>query len=133
MAASPAEASPLPFGCRLVAGGQGPGPASHDGTGQRHLLIPPAGDGHLYALDVEARALPVPEALRAALGPRAMARWGEIEVMAKLVDLPAHLMLRRVLAGEGPALIAAHGIEICRCDTPDFWRVIGRCPRRSGG
>ena len=131
MAASPAEAgsgSAGPFGCRILCDATLAGPASHDGTGLRHVLLPPAGDGRHYALDVERRDLPPPEALARALGPRALQRWGEIEVIAKLLDHPAHLVLRRVLAGGGPDLLRAHGLRIRRSDTPALWRVVGRRP-----
>ena len=67
-------------------------------------------------------------ALAQALGGDAMRRWGEIEVMAKLLDQPAHLMLRRVLSGEGAALIRHYSLEIRRCDTAELWLVLGRRP-----
>lgn len=95
------------------------------------MLIPPKGAGFDYALDVERRDLPAPEALARTLGPRALERWGEIEVIAKLMDLPAHLVLQRVLAGEGPALCLMHGIEIARSDTLTLWRIFGRRVRQS--
>ncbi|MFN7052450.1 MAG: hypothetical protein ACK4NH_10070, partial [Gemmobacter sp.] len=103
MAASPAE--PAPFGCRILCDAGLPGPASHDGSGARFVLIPPDGSGFCHALDVESRAFAPPAALARALGPGAMRRWGEIEVIAKLVDLPAHLVLRLVLQGDGPLLM----------------------------
>lgn len=126
MAASPADA---PFGGLILTEEARPGPASHDGAGRRFVFCPPAADaGHLYALDVELRALPVPPHLGRALGPQAMRHWGRIEVMAKLLDIPAHLMLRRHLAGEAAALIRAHGLTFCRADTATHWRIVGRRP-----
>jgi len=123
MAASPAERAP--FGCRILCDATRAGPASHDGTGLRHVLLTPAGDGLRYALDVERRDLPPPEALARALGPLAMECWGEIEVIAKLLDRPAHLVLREVQAGGVAALCARHGIRLARCDTDRLWRVVG--------
>lgn len=131
MAASPAEAGSAqggPFGGTILRDDHLPGPASHDGTGRRFVFRPAAGDGGTYALDVELRAPAPPEALAALLGPDAMQRWGEIEVMAKLLDIPAHLVLRRVLAGDGPGLIRAGGLRILRADTGDLWRVVGCRP-----
>lgn len=125
MAALPAD---LPFGCRLLRDDALPGPASHDGAGNRFVLIVPEGSEQRFALDVERRDLAVPEALAQALGGDAMRRWGEIEVMAKLLDQPAHLMLRRVLSGEGAALIRDNSLEIRRCDTAELWLVLGRRP-----
>ena len=126
MAALPAET--VPFGCRILCDSRFPGPASHDGIGRRFVLIPPDASPFHHALDVEMRAHPAPEALTQALGPHAMARWGEIEVIAKLLDQPAHLTLRRALAQGAAVLIRDHGLQIARCDTVTFWRVIGRRP-----
>lgn len=89
------------------------------------MFCPVPGDGWHYALDVEARNLPAPEHLTRALGPDAMRKWGEIEVMAKLSDLPAHLVLRAVLAGQPPNI---PGLQTLRADTPDLWCIIGRVP-----
>jgi hypothetical protein len=132
MAASPAE--PAPFGCTIRADATLRGPASHDGTGRRFVLVPPAGTALRFALDVERRDRPAPAALARVLGPRAMERWGEIEVIAKLTDLPAHLVLRRVLAGGAgaaeatAALAQAQGLRLARCDTAELWRVVGCRP-----
>lgn len=122
------QADHLPFGCRILCDSGLSGPASHDGTGLRYVLILPEAHGFTYALDVERRDLPPPAALADALGKNAMQRWGEIEVMAKLLDIPAHLVLRRVLAGGGPALIAEYKLEMARRDSDSLWCVIGRKP-----
>ena len=123
--ASPVD---LPFGCRILCDTHHPGPASHDGTGHRFVLVPPDASAYSYAIDVERRDLPVPEALAQALGPDAIRAWGRIEVIAKLLHKPAHLVLRCALQGEEPALIAQNGLQILRSDTADHWRVIGRPP-----
>jgi len=123
MAASPAERAP--FGCQILCDATRAGPASHDGTGLRHVLLTPGGDGLRFAIDVECRALPPPEALIHALGPEAMKRWGEIEVIAKLLDRPAHLVLRDVQAKGIEALCQRHAIRLARCDTAALWRVVG--------
>lgn len=125
MAASPAERRP--FGGEILCHPSAPGPASHDGQGRRFLFrAPPGGDpADRYALDVECRGLPPPAALAAALGPRAMALWGELEVVAKLSGQPVHLVLRAHLAGQDPR--AAPGLEIRRADTAGHWIVLGRC------
>lgn len=125
-AASPAERGP--FGGTILQDAVLSGPASHDGSGRRFVFRPARPDGHRYALDVERRDLPPPEQLAALLGEDAMAAWGEIEVMAKLLDIPAHLLLRRVLAGERDGLVRSHRIEFRRADTPGLWRVVARCP-----
>lgn len=122
------RADPLPFGCRILCANELSGPASHDGTGQRYVLIPPESDGFVYALDVERRDLPNPTALAAVLGPLAIQRWGEIEVMAKLLDTPAHLILRQVLAVGVQVLMAENGLAIIRQDSASLWCVIGRRP-----
>jgi hypothetical protein len=123
MAASPAE--PAPFGCQILCDATRAGPASHDGTGLRHVLLTPPGDRRRFALDVECRDLPAPEALTCTLGPHALPLWGEIEVIAKLLDHPAHLVLRAVQTDSVAALCAQHGIALARCDTAALWRVVG--------
>ena len=92
------------------------------------MLVVPDGSPFHHALDVERRGGPPPDALAHALGPQAMARWGEIEVIAKLLDQPAHLILRHVLQHGDTALIQDHSLQIVRCDTAQLWRVIGRRP-----
>lgn len=139
MAASPAEAVRAvragagPFGGTLLCDGRGPGPASHDGTGRRFVFRPAGDDGWRYALDVELRAPPAPARLAAVLGARAMQRWGEIEVIAKLLDCPAHLVLRQALALGEAALIRDHGMQLLRADTALHWCVVGRVAGRAAG
>ena len=130
MAASPAERRP--FGGEILCHPTAPGPASHDGLGRRFLFRPPPGDapGLRYALDVECRALPPPGALARVLGPRAMALWGELEMVAKLTGRPVHLVLRDQLAGRDPR--ALPGLEIRRADTAGHWIVLGRWPGGGG-
>jgi hypothetical protein len=124
MVESPAETAP--FGCQILRDNVRPGPASHDGTGIRFVLLVPEGTIGSYALDVERRDLPQSEAVATALGPEYLQRWGEIEVMAKLLDLPAHLVMQEVQAGNGSRLRQRHGIDIQRQDTGEHWIVIGR-------
>ncbi|WP_435257305.1 hypothetical protein ACSBLW_14450 [Thioclava sp. FR2] len=121
------QADPVPFGCRIVCDTQLSGPASHDGAGNRFVLFPPAIDGFDYALDVERRDAPLPEFLTALIGPLGLKAWGEIEVVAKLLNVPAHLVLRRYLAEGLPAILERESIEIARSDTITHWRVVGRC------
>lgn len=129
MAASPAE-TPVcvarAFGGRVLHDACRPGPASHDGRGARFVFEAPEDDGTCYALDVEARDAACPDHLASALGPGGLERWTEIEVLAKLIDLPAHLVLRAALAGEAWCRPERLGIEIVRRDTAAHWVAVGR-------
>jgi hypothetical protein len=60
------------------------------------------------------------------LGAAGLASWVEVEVTAKLIDTPAHLVLRQFLAGHQIAILKAHGIEVLRLDTNSHWIAVGR-------
>lgn len=126
------QADPLAIGCRIVCDANLPGPASHDGAGSRFVVVAPAGDGFDYALDVERRDCPIPEFLASALGRSAMETWGVVEVFAKLLDVPAHLMLLRFLAEGLTKTASENAIELFRDDTETHWRIIGRRPSDRG-
>ncbi|SLN70180.1 hypothetical protein ROG8370_03339 [Roseovarius gaetbuli] len=101
-----------------------PGPASYDHTGRRFVFVPAAGDTGHYALDVERRdvALDVQTvSMLAKIAPdiTPLQAWTQIEVLAKLLDTPAHLILRlglrcdpRIEIGTPPS--ASHWISIGR-------------------
>lgn len=79
-----------------------------------------------YAIDVELKTKAVPEAIGGRLGLDGLARWTEIEVLAKLTETPAHLVLRRSIGADMNRLRQDWGIEILRCDTPTHFIAIGR-------
>ena len=126
MAASPAD--PL-FGGVLLLGDARAGCAATDHAGVRHLFVPPA-DGARYALDVERRdVLLEPEtasALRmAAPDMPPLQVWTRIEVVAKLSNRPAHVVLRALGRDGWPPQIeirhppsATHWLSIGRLDSP---------------
>lgn len=110
------------------------GPASHDRTGLRHVFVPsPEAAGWRYALDVERKDTPLDPGLSAvlsALDPSAdpLLTWTRIEVAAKLLDRPAHLLLRRAQAQGLPGLAAAAGIEVADPPHPHHWISVARIP-----
>ncbi len=122
MAASRAEPTvACAVGGRVIVSATHPGPAAYDAEGARHVFVPAAGDARRYVLDVETRGAKVSEALRRALGAEdddaALRLWTELEVEAKLRDVPAHLLLRSGAAG-------LHEME--RCDTAALRIAVGR-------
>jgi hypothetical protein len=129
MAASRADAVACvarAFGGRVLRDGCRDGPASHDGRGVRFVFEAPRGDNARYAIDVEPRDLACPGPLASALGPAGLERWTEIEVLAKLIGLPAHLVLRAVLSGSAWCEPGALGVEVVRKDTAAHWIAVGR-------
>jgi len=125
MAASPADPVARAFGGVVVLDPDGPGPASHDGAGRR-FVFRPAETGFRHALDVEPKCTPLPAPLARALGGADPALWTEIEVIAKLTDTPAHLVLRAHAAGAG---IRPPGLEIRHCDSATHHIAVGRVPQ----
>lgn len=117
------------FGGQVVIDERLPGPASHDGLGLRFVFIAPPGNGDRFALDVESRSACVPGLLDDALGAEPMRRWTEIEVLAKLTNTPALVVLKDLIAGKTPLVHAMQQLEISRCDTPDHWMAVGRWKR----
>mgnify|MGYP003665285858 CR=1 FL=1 len=122
MVASPVD--PL-FGGALLHDATRVGFAAVDHRGVRHVFVP-AADGVPYALDIERKdALLEPEtvSILGAIAPDAPAllTWTRIEVLAKLTDVPAHLVMRNV---------ARHGwnvqIETRHPPHETYWISIGR-------
>lgn len=105
---------------------------AYDDSGICFSFVPVANDEWRYALDVEKRRLDDFSYVRSALGSSDMSMWVEIEVLAKLTDKPAHLVLRHVLAGDHKRIRGVHGIEIFRMDTPSHWIAVGRRLRSAG-
>ncbi len=60
------------------------------------------------------------------MGEPPLKAWTEIEVIAKLTDTPAHLLLKRITAAGGIGPLRPEGITIQRVDGPDFWLAVGR-------
>lgn len=126
MAASPAD---VPFGGRLLNGSDRAGVASVDHHGVRHVFVPPS-DGAIYALDVERKdAVLEPEigsVLRDISAEVPLLTWTQIEVAAKLLDRPAHLMMRDAQRQGLAALLSDAGIKICPSPHATHWISIGR-------
>lgn len=117
------------FGGRVIAGAGLHGPASHDHCGVRYVFA--GGDpGWRYALDVERRDTAPDPALAAVLVAIADApplrTWTLIEVVAKLLNRPAHLVLGDAKAGGLKQVLAAGRVEIAHPPAPDHWISVGR-------
>jgi hypothetical protein len=88
------------FGGAVYQSAALPGPASYDATGRRYVFLacPEHSQIWRYALDVEDKAGQADPALRAVLQKimpdmPPLQAWTVVECLAKLLDLPAHLML----------------------------------------
>ena len=99
---------------------------SYDGSGLCFSFLPAVLHGFKYALDVEERCDFETSKVASALGDRGLGFWVEIEVVAKLVDIPAHLMLREASQGRLPLSLQRHRIELIRLDTSNHWIALGR-------
>jgi len=122
MAASPAD--PL-FGGALLSGTTRAGLATVDHHGVRHVFIPASDDGR-YAVDFERKDTVLEPEIRSLLGviapdTPALLTWTRIEVLAKLTDMPAHLVMRDV-ARQG----WARQIDIRHPPHATHWISIGR-------
>lgn len=146
MAGSPADArgragSPIccadvlarGFGGAVIASADGCGAASYDARGQRYILIGAPG----AALDVERADTVLAAELAALLGKISAApplqSWTRIEVAAKLLEQPVHLLLRR-LAASPPAdlgaCFAGLGLRIASGCRAGLWISLGRRTRQ---
>jgi hypothetical protein len=123
MAALPAE-----FACEwgLIRVGRFSPIRSYDDWGNCFSLLPFDVNGWQYALDVETRQHDKDNRVESALGMEGLSRWVEIEVVAKLMDTPAHLVFRQVVRCGLPAILCTHGIEIRRLTTSHHWLAVGR-------
>lgn len=110
----------------LIRRGNASSVRAYDDVGTCFSFVPAAKDEWRYALDVENRRPDDCDYVSSALGFSGLSMWVEIEVFAKLIDEPAHLVLRQVLAGDRERIRSIHGIEIIRMDTPSHWIAVGR-------
>ena len=99
---------------------------AYDETGSCFSFWPIEERGWLYALDVEAREPDACGFVSSALGARQLASWVEVEVVAKLINTPAHLIFRQFMAGQRGSILKSHQIEVLRSDTDRHWIAIGR-------
>jgi len=123
------------FGGAVLRDCKKQGPASHDGDGIRYVFVPDdAGPMVRYALDVEKRG-PAPQAVKAYLDGSdddVLRRWTALEVLAKLLDMPSAVALKRLGDDRRLALDAFDceldglAIFVQRRDTPDAFVAVGR-------
>ena len=96
--------------------------ASYDDLGQRFVFCPaPEDKSSTYAIDVERRGIGAPEVLQqelAAVGDEFYRRWTELEVLAKLYDVPVLALVKEPPFREG--------VLLQRVDTEKHWIVLGK-------
>ena len=98
------------------------GCASYDDLGQRFVFCPAPGDkSSTYAIDVERRGIGAPEVLQQqldAVGDDFYRRWTELEVLAKLYNVPVLALVKDPPFREG--------VLLQRADTEKHWIVVGK-------
>jgi hypothetical protein len=118
-------------GC-IISSGHLPGPASYDAHGNRYVFAKETYEHNVsYAIDVELRDEPVPAYLSKLLCKQSsediMRFWTELEVIAKLKNIPCHILLLSVVeAGQPKNVSLCSGIDIIRCDSELIWVAAGR-------
>ena len=138
MAASPADLDIAQgFGGAVVQSRDLPGPASYDSAGRRYVFVAPDVRWR-YALDVERADTRLDAAMMALLRGLATApplqSWTVIEVAAKLLDQPVHLLLRQLAVErvrQGADLTQhfsapAYGLQIKAMWAGGLWIALGR-------
>lgn len=125
MAASPADqVIARAFGGVVIASDTALGPTSYDETGQRFVFLSAPQDQAIYALDIEATGTEmhpsVLDRLKAHSQSEAWRLWTELEVRAKLLDIPVLALLRK-----GPAW-RADDFAMARADTKLYQIAIGK-------
>jgi hypothetical protein len=115
------------FGGVILRDDHLPGPTSYDVDGMRYVFVPKKGDTVAgYALDVESTRTPSPPEAEDFLMRRGEHRtffqvWTELEVIAKIVNVPSHVLFKSY----DPAIRIAPEICITRSDGPDHWIAVG--------
>ena len=99
---------------------------AYDDSGTCFSFLAATDGGLRYALDVERKQADDWSCVSSALGSLGLSKWVEVEVLAKLINKPAHLVMREVIAGQQTEICRVYGIEILRMDTPSHWISIGR-------
>ena len=112
------------------------GPASYDLLGRRYVFLHHP-DEFQYALDIECHDGAAPMQVtryltKLRIEEPPLKAWTEIEVIAKLTNTPAHLLLRRITTAGGISALRTEGIAIRRVDLPGLWLAVGRRPLKSG-
>lgn len=99
---------------------------AYDDAGTCFSFVPTADDEWRFALDVEKRRSDNCGYVSSALGSAGLSLWVEVEVLAKLINEPSHLVLQQVIVGERAMICDVHGIEVLRMDTASHWIAVGR-------
>jgi hypothetical protein len=103
---------------------------AYDESGRCFSFNPLAEVGWTFAIDVESKRPDSCNFVSLALGPAGLSHWVEVEVTAKLINTPAHIVLRKFLEGRRMEMFKDNCIEVLRIDTNDHWVAVGR--RRCG-
>lgn len=124
MVASPANpVLAQAFGGVVMASDTASGAVSYDDQGRRFVFVPGPGDTSRYALDIEPVSGQMSDAVMKNLGARSQEQgfkaWTVLEVQAKLWSVPVLALLRAPQQDGGD-------IELTRCDTNDYWIVVGK-------
>lgn len=115
------------FGGVVVASTTASGAVSYDDTGTRFVFQPAAGDRARYALDLETKSAQISPEIQSALGTssrlEALRIWTELELYAKLTNLPVLACLK----SDVPCALPPQTITLQRADTTSHFIAVGRC------
>ena len=110
-----------------------PGPASYDASGRRYVFVagPEGCQSWRYALDVEDKDGQTDPALTALLqrifpDMPALQAWTVVECLAKLSDMPAHLMLRQLATKPAAQTLGAMGAEVVHIPLARLYITVAR-------
>ncbi|GAB5388172.1 MAG: hypothetical protein Alpg2KO_11400 [Alphaproteobacteria bacterium] len=101
---------------------------TYDSGGNCYSLSSMPQPGWCYAIDIEDIIADADNPVLQALGADAPSRWAGIEVIAKLTNMPAHLVLRQVLDQGLDQILEQSQIEIRYHQSDHHILAIGRRP-----
>lgn len=101
---------------------------SYDSMGTCFSFLPNSQSrfGWKYALDVEDRSFDSGDHIVSALGVEGLQSWLEIEVVAKLTDTPAHIVLRQFTRGHWQSNLRRNRIILQHCNTESHSMLVAR-------
>lgn len=103
---------------------------TYDGIGGCFTFLPFDDNEWNYAIDAEPKCLPFPEYFNMIFGVQSPKLWNYTEIIAKLINTPAYLIIKYVRKERLNFLKEYYEIEFYDCDTKDHWITVGRCRKQ---
>jgi len=102
---------------------------SYDSLGNCFSFQPTLIDNYKYAIDVELKDTIPSKHLMNILGQDALLKWCEIEIIAKLSNIPAHIILLYTRTKSISYLMQKYNINSVYIKTDTHYFVIGKCKK----